>query len=77
MPIESCLHCGHPHYASHRIVDIPGLIADAQVERIMRMSDAEVLAEIRRYGEDPAEVAVRLRAQFDAVMIKLRTETAG
>lgn len=40
-------------------------ICDAQVERVMAMSDEEVLAECRAEGRDPEQIAIEMRAIFE------------
>lgn len=40
-------------------------IADAQVERIMAMSDEEVLAMVKAEGRDPEQIAIEMRAIFE------------
>lgn len=42
--------------------------ADAEVERILALSDEEVLAEIRKEGGDPEIIAAESRLMFDRIL---------
>lgn len=49
---------------------------DAELERILAMSDEEILAECIANGEDPAEVAREGRAIFERALAQVTTSSA-
>jgi hypothetical protein len=44
------------------------MMSQSEVDRIMAMSDAEVLADARSKGLDPEEIAARHRASFERLV---------
>jgi hypothetical protein len=42
---------------------------DEEIERILRMSDEEILAEVRAEGRDPEQIAREGRAIFERVLL--------
>ena len=48
------------------------IAADAEVERIMALSDDELFAEVRAGGEEPKEVAAQVRAILERAMAQAR-----
>lgn len=42
---------------------------DAEVERILSLSDEEVLAECRAEGRDPEQIATEMRAIFEKAVV--------
>jgi hypothetical protein len=47
-------------------------LEDAMIEDILALSDEEILAEVIENGEDPAEIAARMRRIFEAALAKVR-----
>jgi hypothetical protein len=47
-------------------------LEDAMVEDILSLSDEEIIAEVIEDGEDPVEIAARVRRLFDAALAKVR-----
>ena len=43
---------------------------DPEIERILAMSDDEILAEVLAAGDDPDQIARDLRAMFDRVVLE-------
>lgn len=46
---------------------------DAEVERILAMSDDEILAEVRAAREDPEQIASQMRALFERIVSTVRS----
>jgi hypothetical protein len=45
-------------------------LEDAMVEDILSLTDEGIIAEVIEDGEDPAEIAARMRRLFDAALAK-------
>ena len=64
--------------AAHRLEDAMMLFErrreDAEIERILAMSDEEIMADCRARGEDPAQVAEHCRAILQRAVSALRAQ---